>query len=203
VIHSAPSSIFTEISVFGTESFGRKPVNVTPFHMRTRSAISLNFSLGCFPTPTRRKKSIFLVHFAGVLKKRFWQSVWLPTPLEDVPRRFLDYGNMRRGCPQLSVKLIEVATSSSPVRFAEPNRGQKGTAHGRHLSDATYICRRRIRIHRCRGGDAAAATRGAAGAGVVGRRGRRVPLTGGRRPSRRAPPPAPPTPSPRRPPACP
>jgi len=30
-------------------------------------------------------------------------------------------------------------------------------ARGRHLSDATYICRRRIRSHHCRGGDAAAA----------------------------------------------
>ena len=33
---------------------------------------SLDFSLGCFPTPTRRKKSpVFLVHVAGVLKKTF------------------------------------------------------------------------------------------------------------------------------------
>ena len=53
------------------------------------------------------------------LKKRFWRSVWLPTPLEDVPRRFLDYGNMCDGCPHLSVKLLKVATSSSPVRSAE------------------------------------------------------------------------------------
>jgi len=53
------------------------------------------------------------------LKKRFWRSVWLPTPLEDVLRRFLDYGNMRRGCPHLSVMLLEVAMSSSPVQSAE------------------------------------------------------------------------------------
>ena len=84
-----------------------------------RSINSLDFSPGCFLTPTRRKKVLFLVHVAGVLKKRSWRSVRLPTPLEDVPRRFLDYGNMRRGCPHLSVKLLEVATSSSPVRSAE------------------------------------------------------------------------------------
>jgi len=43
-------------------------------------------NLGCFPTPTRRKKSFLLAHVLGVLKKCFWRSVWLPTPLEDVPR---------------------------------------------------------------------------------------------------------------------
>ena len=45
--------------------------------------------------------------------------MWLPTTLEDVPRHFLDDGNMRRGCPRLYVKLLEVATSSSPVWPAE------------------------------------------------------------------------------------
>jgi len=48
------------------------------------------------------------------------------TPLEHVPRRFLDDGNMRRGCPHLSVKLLEVATSSLPVRSAEAESWLKG-----------------------------------------------------------------------------
>ena len=70
-------------------------------------------------THTSNKQSFFLVHVAGELKKCFWRSIWLPTPLEDVPRRFLDDGSMRRGCLHLSVELPEVATSSSPVRSAE------------------------------------------------------------------------------------
>jgi len=87
---------------------------------RRKRRNSLDFSLGCFLTPTRRKKSpLFYCTLREYLKKRFRRSVWLPTPLEDVPRRFLDYGNMRWGCPHLSVKLLEVATSSSPVRSAE------------------------------------------------------------------------------------
>jgi len=47
-----------------------------------------------------KKKSFFLVQVVGVLNKRFRRSVWLPTPLEDVPRCFRDYGDMRRGHPR-------------------------------------------------------------------------------------------------------
>ena len=62
------------------------------------------------------------MHVAAVLKTPFLTVRLAPyavPTLGDVPRRFLDDGNMRRGCPHLSVKLLEVATSSSPVRSAE------------------------------------------------------------------------------------
>ena len=58
---------------------------------------------GAVPHPHVEKKSIFLGTLREYLKKRFWRSFWLPTPLEDVPRRFLDYGNIFQGCPHLSV----------------------------------------------------------------------------------------------------
>jgi len=95
-------------------------------HLRSVSKVKgvqlnpLEISLECLPTPTRREKNpFFKCTLREYLKKRFWRSTWLPTPLEDVSRRFPDDGSMRRRCPHLYVKLLEVVTSSSPVRSAE------------------------------------------------------------------------------------
>jgi len=67
----------------------------------------------------RLRRPFLFSAFVTTLHVAGFSSVWLPTPLKDVPRRILHDGNIRRGCPHLYVNMLGVATSSSPVRFAE------------------------------------------------------------------------------------
>jgi len=82
----------------------------------------------CVHTRTLINNLPFPVHVAGVLdQNRPGRAFLRPTLFGDVLSLSHDYEKKHTGPPDHCSSLLEVATSSSSVRFARANRGEKST----------------------------------------------------------------------------